>query len=207
MAAALSFEAVHFSRLCEGFRKSHCAGYPFPLEIDRIVEEELSLELIPVSGLRAARVSAFLKSDFSGIVVDLTEFLEDRYQARMRFSIAHEVGHYIMHQELYKQFRIGSIKDYIDFVLSMNEGAYRSVEFQANWFAAVLLTPRAALVTEFARAKVESKRMIPADYQNDPELSLLWIAPTVARKFGVSDEMIERRIREEGISGTEIESS
>ena len=59
----------------------------------------------------------------------------------MRFSIAHEVGHYVMHQELYKQFRIGSIKDYIDFVLSMNEGTYRSVEFQANWFAAVLLTP------------------------------------------------------------------
>lgn len=190
---------------CERFRAEHCAGYDFPLDVDLITEKEVKLDLIPVSGIRSARVSAFLKSDFSGIVVDLLEFTDERYDARMRFSIAHELGHYVMHQDLYKQFHIETIKDYIDFILGMEEGAYRSVEFQANWFAATLLTPRTALVSELARARKESSNQIPADYQTDPELSLIWIAPKVARKFGVSFETIERRIKEEGLSKKLIE--
>jgi len=192
-------------QICERFRAQHCAGYDFPLDIDLITEKEVKLDLIPIGGIRSARVSAFLKSDFSGIVVDLIEFTDDRYQARMRFSIAHELGHYVMHQDLCKLFRIDTIDDYIKFILCMDEGAYRSVEFQANWFAATLLTPRAALIRELAKARAESLHLIPADYQRDPELSLLWIAPAVARHFGVSYEMIERRIREEGLSKANIE--
>ncbi|MBS0219991.1 MAG: ImmA/IrrE family metallo-endopeptidase [Proteobacteria bacterium] len=58
---------------------------------------------------------------------------------RDRFSIAHEIGHYILHYPLANQpmtaARFGSTR----------------VEWEANWFAAGFLMPEAAFRKEFAR--------------------------------------------------------
>jgi len=42
-------------------------------------------------------IDAFLKLDLSGIVVDYGCFMKERFQNRVRFSFAHEVGHFVVH--------------------------------------------------------------------------------------------------------------
>ncbi len=78
---------------CSELRRDLYPEFGFPLDVELIVERKLNLHIIPVAAIRAMiGIDAFLRSDFSGIVVDYEEFREDRYQNRLRFSIAHEAG-------------------------------------------------------------------------------------------------------------------
>ena len=90
-------------------------------------------------------IDAFLRSDFSGIVVDNNEYLDDRYQNRLRFSIAHEVGHFVLHAKAYKDFGIRSAADYVNSIQKLSEKAYSALEWQANQFAGNILVPREEL--------------------------------------------------------------
>ena len=53
--------------------------------------------------------------------------------ARKRFTVAHEIGHIILHNDISKD---------IDFVDYRNNGKYDQREFEADNFAAALLMPR-----------------------------------------------------------------
>jgi Zn-dependent peptidase ImmA (M78 family) len=189
------------AEIAESFRSRHCGRFTFPLPIDLVTEKELQLDLIPVSGIRAlARISAFLRSDFSGIVVDLNEFQDERFEPRLRFSIAHEVGHFVMHQDLYRQFKVHSVEDYVNLIQNIREEAYRAIEFQANWFAGTLLVPRDALVKVLTAAQKDAGNQMPPGFRSDTELLREWVTPSVARTFGVTEGVIDRRIRDEGLT-------
>ncbi|MBN2068431.1 MAG: ImmA/IrrE family metallo-endopeptidase [Opitutales bacterium] len=57
--------------------------------------------------------------------------------ARKRFSIAHEIGHWIMHPNLQQGF-LCAAQDFQDYARSPEEA-------EANWFAATLLLPKSLL--------------------------------------------------------------
>jgi hypothetical protein len=91
------------TRICHQFRQEHCAGSGLPLDIELVAEKKLNLHILPVGGIRGLLgIDAFLTWNLSGIVVDLQEYLDERYQNRLRFSIAHEVGHFVLHAGAYR---------------------------------------------------------------------------------------------------------
>jgi len=71
------------------------------VNVEHIIEHSLGLDIIPVHGIRKfEKIDAYLKSDRSAIVVDIEQYMDvqNRYENRLRFSFAHEIGHYVLHE-------------------------------------------------------------------------------------------------------------
>lgn len=75
------------------FREQYWHEGTLPVDMEKIVEQRLRLNVEPIhSLLDNFDVDAFLRLDLSGIVVDYDCFMKERFQNRIRFSFAHEVG-------------------------------------------------------------------------------------------------------------------
>ena len=64
---------------------------------------------------------------------------------RFRFSLAHEIGHYVLHEKFYKDLKISNFSDINDFMSAISEEEYSYLEVQANKFGNYLLLPREEL--------------------------------------------------------------
>jgi hypothetical protein len=185
----------------ETFRNAHWNKDIVPVNVEHIIEQGLNLNVIPVHGIRQfEKIDAYLKSDRSGIVVDIEQYMDvqGRYENRLRFSFAHEIGHYMLHGYIYEKFEIDTPQEYFDFVVSFPENEYKSFEWQANEFAGSLLVPRARLFQEIevAKERLTVKGLLHL-WDSNREQVLASMSPTIGRVFGVSDDVIERRINEE----------
>jgi len=169
--------------------------------MEKIVEQRLGLNIEPVhSLLDEFGIDAFLKLDLSGIVVDHDCFMKERFQNRVRFSFAHEVGHFILHKEIYKKIPFTSPKEWKHFVLSMADKEYRNFEWQANEFAGRLLVPREKLIAEIEKIyrTIEQSGMLRY-LSDDPGAVLSRVSPVICKPFGVSENVIERRVEREDL--------
>ena len=83
------------------FLSQHHASGEIPIPIEKIVEFKLQLDIVPVPGLQDEfDVDAFLTNDLTEIRVD--QFIQRQRPARYRFSLAHEVAHLLIHQDIFK---------------------------------------------------------------------------------------------------------
>jgi len=88
-----------------------------------------------------------LEDAISGMLVVRNEHAaigvnEDHHAHRQRFTIAHELGHYLLHRDTAKLFVDSTLTFYRD--SSSADGVYQQ-EIEANAFAAALLMPAAVL--------------------------------------------------------------
>lgn len=103
-------------RTADEFRTRYWPQNSIPIDIFAILEFELDLEIRPILNLKeAGDVDALLLGDFRTIVVDQRDFLDERAQNRLRFSIAHEIGHLTLHSELFSKIQHSSIQEWIGF--------------------------------------------------------------------------------------------
>ena len=172
-----------------------------PVNTEDIVEFRLRLDIEPVKNLLSTiDIDAYLKRDLSGIVVDYDCYMNDKFVNRMRFSFAHELGHFFLHKELYMKFGISSPEDWKDFILNVPETEYRSFEWQANEFAGRLLVPYQELETEMEKVgEILKENNLVTFLKIDPDAVLSRISPMLSKPFRVSTEVIERRVKREGL--------
>lgn len=162
------------------------------------LEETRSSELLAVAGelsvpVDPRRIAAHLgvrvaeaafNDELSGLLVRDSEMTaivvrESEPETRKRFTIAHELGHFVLNHP-------GDL--FVD-TLTFNRRDNRvgiaidPLEMQANAFAAALLMPANALRTAVA-ALVESKTVIDRTHLID----------TLARQFEVSTQALEFRL-------------
>jgi Zn-dependent peptidase ImmA (M78 family) len=60
----------------------------------------------------AGDVDALLLGDLKTIAVDQNYFLNERAQNRLRFSVAHEIGHLILHSDIFSKIQYSSIAEW-----------------------------------------------------------------------------------------------
>jgi Zn-dependent peptidase ImmA (M78 family) len=77
---------------------------------------------------------------------------ENHHPHRQRFTIAHELGHFLLHQEAAKVFVDSTLTFYRD--ERSSEGIYQQ-EIEANTFAAELLLPEQAIRTAFSQSDID----------------------------------------------------
>ena len=164
-----------------------CSDGTFPVDVEAICDN-LGIGILPIVGLsRNFRVDAFISADFKTIYVDSREFEKDSH--RYRFSVAHELGHFILH----KKYCPDGVDDLKEWFRIFRRFINNYAEFQANYFAGSLLVPEAELVRvlndgfdgSFAR-----------NYWNASSSELGRILMKVRRHFRVSDDVIARRMRD-----------
>jgi len=135
---------------------------------------------------------AWLDGGISGMLENLggafliTISATDPY-TRQRFTIAHELGHYMLHRHL-----IGDGVDDDRAYRSTNAGKYHNTligpveETEANKFAANLLMPRDLVNSEWAKRGAKGSEIVPA----------------MASLFGVSEHAMSIRSGSSGLSGS-----
>lgn len=171
-----------------------------PVDIFQIVEFELGLELRPINNLKeSGDVDALLLGDLKTIVVDQNEFLNERAQNRLRFSIAHEVGHLELHRDTFQKIAYTSIEEWIAFFQRIPEDQYSWLEQHAYEFAGRLLVPREKLIEKLDAAVALAKNAGFDSWDVSGDSARQFVAHGIARYFEVSDQVIEKRLIRENL--------
>lgn len=127
----------------DSFREQYW-GTKLPIDIELIAERNLNLLIIPIPDLRYhAHTEAFLSGDLKEIVYN-----PQTPEVRTRFSIAHEIGHFVLHKEIITKLRPTSYEDWKEIQQTIPDGFWGRVEYQAREFAERLLVPRTLLIDE-----------------------------------------------------------
>ncbi len=179
-------------------RTAHLAGRSLPVGVLDLAEFDLGLDLIPVSGLREQLdIEALLMGDLRSVLLDRHAFMSPRLEYRLRFSVAHEIGHLILHRDIYHGLQHASAKEWFDYICAIPDVEYGWVEWQAYEFAGRLLVPPDALRGAFQTAVQTAQAAGYTDWLAADEAAADYIATRIAPKFGVSAEVIAKRLRAE----------
>lgn len=169
-----------------------------PVDTTKIIELRLRLEVEPIFDLLSTLdVDAYLKTDLSGIVVDHDCYMNDKFLNRLRFSMAHELAHYFLHREIYSSLSLSSPEDWKEFIQHVPETEYEAFEYQANEFAGRFLVPYEKLKSAIMDSIEMIKRSGIEYLLSDSDMVLSRISPFLRRIFGVSEQVIEIRVRRE----------
>jgi Zn-dependent peptidase ImmA (M78 family) len=126
--------------------------------------------------------------------------MQDKFANRLRFSLAHELGHYFLHKDVYSSLTLESIEDWKDFILNVPEAEYENFEWQANEFAGRFLVPYDKLKLKVEESLEIIRRSDLLEYlQQDPDAVLSRVSPFLRRTFGVSEQVIVLRVKREGL--------
>jgi len=162
-----------------------------PVDIEKIIDVKLQIEVILVENLQSlCDTDALISSNWQSIYIDQKIYLDDRYQNRLRFSLAHEIGHFVLHENIYNSFNIKTIKDFYKFSDEIPRKEYGYLETQANKFANYLLIPRQRLVIEKEKIFKQNKELVNLE-KKDKNMLNSYLAGTISDVFGVSDRVIE----------------
>jgi len=146
IAPILSYEDIN--KLAEDFLREHNRNEILPVDIEAIAEFDLGLNIFPFPNLQETfDIEGFISGDLEVIYVD--EFIYYQRPTRYRFTLAHEIGHYVFHSDLIASFHPQSVADWGKFILAIDGETYDWLEWQAYSFAAAVLVPRVSLKQNF----------------------------------------------------------
>jgi Zn-dependent peptidase ImmA (M78 family) len=170
-----------------------------PVDIERIINVKMEIDIIPSPGLHnLCDVDALIYSNWKSIIVDYNKYSDERYQNRLRFSYAHEIGHFILHKNIHKNLKIKSTKDFQKFIKEVPQIQYGYLETQANKFANFLLIPRGRLSVEKEKEMKKNKELgglISSGKLNKKTVNS-YLAIPLSKTFGVSEEAMEIALNE-----------
>ncbi len=162
-----------------------------PIPIEDIVELAMGIRLSTTQYLKEyLDVDGFIHTNFEEITVDDNTF--NKYPQRTRFTIAHEIGHKILHEKIYKQYEIQNKEDYQRFQNSISEEDHKWLETQANSFAGCVLVPTKPL--KEAVSEVFKSRGIKGPFSIDHSVPIFEDLPDI---FNVSPGVIYIRLEKE----------
>lgn len=190
----LSYEDLR--RIADDFLKEHHPTLTIPIPIEKIVEFTFGIEIIPVVNLQQTwDVDGFISGDMTQITVD--QFVMMERENRYRFTLAHEIGHLVMHRDIISAHWPNRIKEYKELISSFPAEDYRWFEYQANAFAGLALVPGSELAKETNKWIAEVRAYTEFE---DELLDPIWdrIAGKLAEAFCVSKNVINIRLGKDG---------
>lgn len=171
--------------------KEYPDGIKIPISIDRIVERhELVEDIIPIPLLQDKyKIDAVLYRKANGYFDILVD--EDTFTfraARASFSMAHELGHIVLHREICDNCK--TIEDVIALNIRIKK-SYRFIEGNVNYFAGALLIPRRTLPEHTAELYEGLVKL----YGYDFDLILSKLRSRLAERYLVNSQAMEIRLK------------
>lgn len=197
-------EKDDIKRAADNFNSRYNTAKVIPMPIDLIIESHLNINIVPIAGLKENLDNdGFISRDFTTIHID--QYIYFNVEVRYRFSLAHEIGHYILHKDIIGNLKFDNVDDWAEIYDSIDSNDYGKLEFQANHFASCLLVPDFALKPKFDEAlkgilpdiKTAQEKGISRETYLEPVVSS--IARKLAPAFNVSSSCMENRIRNDDL--------
>ncbi|MFH0880484.1 MAG: ImmA/IrrE family metallo-endopeptidase [Lentisphaerota bacterium] len=190
-------------KAADDFRASaHLTGHENPpIDVMYIADVILGIDIVPIKGLfNDIKRDAALNYDLSAIQVDeeawyAWEARKAWVESRLRFTLAHELGHWVLHKDLIRQLDFRSMADYRKWAGSTDK--QDTPEYQANEFAGRFLVPLDILSAEFSQYHKQIAQVEPQ--WREIEGMREHLAHKIAPRFGVNHQVIETRFDREGI--------
>lgn len=199
-APVLSYEQINNHAI--EFLEQNKRYNTIPVNIEETVEFDLGIDIFPLPNLQKTYdIEGFISGDLTTIYVD--EFIYNYRPTRYRYSLAHEVGHFLFHKELMSAVHPQSTSGWKEFVLGIDDDTYSWLEYQAYTFASAVLMPRSFLKNLYSK---EIKLLIPkvnkarnAGFSEEmlKDYIIDAVAPKLAVSFDVSLGVARRRIAKE----------
>jgi len=158
--------------------------------IEEIVEFDLGLDVVPLPNLhRDFQIESWLSHDTKSIFVDLRqcEAMETRY----RFSLAHEVGHLLLHADLYRGSRLASFEGWLAFHEGLDPILRDNMEWQARSLAGRILVPAAPLLKQAQQLLDRARKRLPKAVSSEALFGSISIPLDV---FNVHEEVVRIRL-------------
>ncbi|HVS38619.1 MAG TPA: ImmA/IrrE family metallo-endopeptidase [Gemmataceae bacterium] len=175
----------------EFLAKYHPSG-DIPVPIERIVEFRFKLDIVPVPGLQdECDADAFITSDLSEIRVD--QFIYKNRPARYRFSLAHELAHVLVHQDVFKELKFTTVAEWKAAISSIPEDQRNWIEWQGYCLGGLILVPPQPLKDLFATKCAEAKRA-GVELRGAEDRLRKIVHSNMAKFFDVSSDVIVRRM-------------
>lgn len=162
-----------------------------PVDVERIVEN-LGVSIIPIRDLRVRNNLESYITIGSSTMIFIDEHGYMREESRSRFTIAHELGHYVLHRSLIEKQTITNEKEYFEFINSISPDDEKSLEIQACIFAGYVLMPQASF-REFVDKFIEKAG-------GDSKIGVYEIrvlAKSVLERYNCSTIAVEKQFRKE----------
>lgn len=169
-----------------------------PVPIESIIEFDLKLDIIPVPNLHKNHgIDGALSQDFTQIYVD--DYAFENWPNRHRFTLAHEIGHYVLHRSDLENGEINTVEDWLVYAKEI-AGIGNWFETQAHIFAGYLLMPPQHLESHFYRLLPEIEKLIQSAKNNGIEraryldAAVNAMAAKLSEVFDVSESAAKVRI-------------
>ncbi|HEY9791707.1 MAG TPA: ImmA/IrrE family metallo-endopeptidase [Candidatus Obscuribacterales bacterium] len=155
--------------------------YTLPVDVEQVAED-MGLDIWPFEGLMTkTNIDAVVAHALRAIIVDAAEYNDEARWGRLRFTIAHEIGHFVLHSHLFEKLKFNSVEEWIAFLQQLEN--YDRVEIQAHEFGGRLIVP-----VERLRLSIQQHKAKLTDLKGD-ELEQR-LAVRVSRDFRVSSDLI-----------------
>ncbi len=189
-APVLSYEDIR--KRADDFLQQHHPGRNIPVPVEEIVEFKLSINIVPLTGLhKGFEIDGFTSSDMKNIFVD--ESFYDNLHGRYRFTLAHEVGHMILHKNIYNKKSFTGIVEWKNFINSIPVQTHKWLEYQANAFGGLVLVPSEYL-QHLAEKCVKRIRKEGISLEVNWDFGWECIKAQLAKDFEVSTQVIDIRL-------------
>lgn len=180
-------------RRANDFLRTYHAKGTIPVPIEEIIEFTFRFDIVPVPGLhKSFEVDGFISSDLRTITVD--EFVYESRPGRYRFTLAHELGHAILHKRVFQKARFSKASEWKRFVKEIDEETYGWLEWQAYAFAGLILVPSLPLKQSLDQARRLAIRRGLSSSKIENDVARFVIAAWLAKRFDVSSQVIEKRL-------------
>jgi Zn-dependent peptidase ImmA (M78 family) len=182
------------------FLKENNSHRSIPIDVELIAEKN-GIDIIEIPNLqRRLGIDGFITKDFTSICVD--QMTSQNVPVRCRFTVAHELGHMVLHSDVYSKIGFSSVEEWIDFQDTINGKVHGYIETQGYIFAGCLLAPKILLDERFndvlpnvlPQIHDVKSRGITRDAYLDYAVSML--SAQIAPMFDVSQEVINKRIKD-----------
>ncbi len=185
------------------FLEHYWPTFELPIPIEDIIDVKIGIHIDTFPGLyKDYRLNGFLTADRTTIYIDEIQY--HQFYKKCRYTLAHELGHYILHKECYENLPLKSIEEYIKWRLSISNEEVSWFETHANWFAEQVLVPKNQLKQICIKIINKYKDQFPSYIKNSNDF-WSYASNEIAPLFDVNPLDVEARINRKDFT-SEIQS-
>jgi len=161
------------------------------VDIEYIAEAKLGWSIIPFSSL--TDLHGIEACALRGKTIYIDQYLMDHKERKYRFTIAEELAHVVLHEQIYEHCT--SIEDHLDIYGEIKVEDYWRMDRNAKYLASAILLPAKV----FEEKALEIYRSLDRKKYTTNEVLLYGVTSRLTELFNVNDIVVEIRFKNLGL--------